>query len=264
MSIHAELSHGPGEIPLLPGTANVELNPARSAINTALIGLPRGQFGALPAEPECMDFREMLETADLGPFTVTGLRPAVRSLRAIITDISLEAPEIYDRLGCTEMLACRNVKGSKSIVSSHAWGVALDLTIDGYAQTDGADDVMEALLQLFPIFNRHGFYWGYAFRLADALHFEASDELIRSWANAGAFGAAGSLVLPRALNIGDRGPMVHALQAALNRCLQPVRIPVDGFYGPQTRMAVFALQREAGLPPTGAAPKPVLAYLGLN
>ena len=263
MSIHAELSHRLGELSFLPGQANHELSPARSAINTALIGLPRGQFGALAAEPENTEFRQMLETADLGPFTVTGLRPAVRSLRAIITDISLETPEIYERVGCSEMLACRNVKGSKTIVSSHAWGVALDLTIDGKSYTDGTDAVMEALLKLFPIFNRHGFYWGYAFRLADALHFEASDELVRSWASAGAFGAAGHAALPRALNIGDRGPGVRALQAALNDRLQPLRIPVDGFFGPQTRMAVFALQRAAGLPPTGAVPKPVLSELGL-
>ncbi len=264
MSIHAELGAQLSGMPLLPANANVDLNPARSAINTALIGLPRGQFSAVAAPPTDPDFRQMLETADLGPFEVTGLRPAVRSLRAIITDVSLEQPGLYEQLGCTEMLSCRNARGSTSIISSHAWGIALDLTVDGRSLSDGEDQLMDAMLKLVPIFNRHGFYWGYAFGLSNATHFEASDELVRSWAAAGAFDGPANAVLPRALNFGDRGPKVYALQEALNTALRPVEIAVDGLFGPQTRMAVFALQRRAGLPPTGAAPRPVLAALGLT
>jgi len=263
MSIHSELRYAINATPLLPGEANAELNPSRSAINAAVIGLPRGQFSSRAEEPEDPEFRQMLETADLGPFTVTGLQPAVRSLRAIITDVSLEAPDVYDRLGCSEMLACRYVRGSTSIISSHSWGIALDLTIDGRSYASGDDDVMAALMTLWPIFNRHGFFWGYEFGPDDVMHFEASDELVRSWASAGAFDGQPPIALPRALNIGDRGPRVAALQDALNQHLKPVAISVDGFFGPQTRMAVFTLQRRAGLPPTGAAPKPVLAALGL-
>lgn len=264
MSIHTELSRVLNEAPILPAHVNIDLNPSRSAINAALIGMPRGHFTNIAAEPEDPEFRQALETADLGPFTVTGLAPAVRSLRAIITDISLELPQYYDRLGCAEMQACRLVKGSQSIISSHAWGVALDLTVDGYETTDGDDEVMTVLLAVAPIFNRHGFYWGYAFGRQDAMHFEASDELVRAWASAGSFGRSGSAVLPRALNLGDRGPKVTALQKALNERLRPVTIPVDGLFGPHTRMAVFALQRQIGLPPTGAAPRPVLTALGIS
>lgn len=263
MSIHTELDNELSAPTRLPAHINADLNPARSAINAALIGLPRGQFTACAAEPEEPEFRQLLETADLGPFTVTGLRPAVRSLRAIITDVSLEEAALYDLLGCSEMLACRTVKGSHSIISNHAWGIALDLTIGGQTHSDGDDTTMEALMALAPIFNRHGFYWGYGYGLSDALHFEASDELVRAWATAGAFESPSNVVLPRALNIGDRGPKVWALQAGLNTALKPVKITVDGLFGPQTRMAVFALQRRLGLPPTGAAPKPVLAALGL-
>ena len=264
MSIHTQLRRELGGEVVLPSGANANLNPSRSSINTTLIGLPRGQFTAIAAEPECPEFRQLLETADLGPFMVTGLMPAVRSLRAIVTDISLEEPELYARLGCSQMLACRNAKGSKSIISSHSWGVALDLTIDGRCYTDGKDWVMDALMKLYPIFNRHGFYWGYGFGLIDAMHFEASDELIRSWAAAGALPGQSTGALPRALSFGDRGQQVRSLQKALNTALRPVEILVDGFFGPQTRMAVLALQRRAGLPPTGSAPKPVLTALGLS
>ncbi|MBF9034429.1 hypothetical protein HKCCE2091_09270 [Rhodobacterales bacterium HKCCE2091] len=264
MSIHSDLNFQTDGPVLDPASVNGDLCPARSAINAALIGLPSGYFGGQSTPPQSLGFAKMLETADLGPFTATGLAPAIRALRAIVTDISLETPDLYDRIGCTEMLGCRKVRGSHSVISNHSWGIAIDLTIDGLAETDGSDEVMDALLRLWPIFNRHGFYWGYAFGLADALHFEASDQLVRSWAEAGAFGGgATDVVLPRALSIGDRGPEVLRLQQALNQVLKPLAVTEDGMFGPDTRMAVFAVQKQAGLPPTGAAPKPVLAALGL-
>ncbi|MEM6609088.1 MAG: peptidoglycan-binding protein [Pseudomonadota bacterium] len=247
-----------------PGLLNGELMPARSAINTALIGLPRGVFGAAHAAPTNPDFKRLLETADLGPFSVTGLSPAIRTLRAIVTDISLECPDLYDALGCKEMLSCRLVRGSSTIISNHAWGIAVDLSLDVRSDSESPAAFMDGMIRLWPIFNRHGFYWGYAFGQSNANHFEASDQLVRAWAESGVLDAPNTAVLPRALNLGDRGPQVQALQAALNRVLKPLSIAEDGLFGPQTRMAVFELQRKAGLPATGAAPKPVLAALGLD
>ncbi|MBF9032527.1 hypothetical protein HKCCE3408_19180 [Rhodobacterales bacterium HKCCE3408] len=263
MSIHSELQTEGQRLVIEPARVNGDLMPARSAINAALIGMPRGSFGPEAEEPQSTTFTQLLETADLGPFTATGLAPAIRALRAIVTDISLELPDLYSRLGCAEMLACRKVRGSTSIISNHSWGIAIDLTIDGRGTTDGNDEVMAALAELWPVFNRHGFWWGYGYGVQDATHFEASDGLVRSWAEAGLLGAPADIVLPRALAFGDRGPAVLELQVALNAALKPLRIVEDGLFGPDTRMAVFALQREAGLPPTGAAPKPVLAALGL-
>ncbi|MEM9319950.1 MAG: M15 family metallopeptidase [Pseudomonadota bacterium] len=263
MTIFSDLTEQMNDALSEPARLNEDLSPSRSAINAALIGLPRGEFKSEPAEPTVPEFRYLLETADLGPFTATGLAPAIRSLRAIVTDISLELPVLYERIGCAEMLACRYVKGSNCVVSSHSWGLAIDLTYEGHGKTDGQDDLMQAMKLVWPIFNRHGFYWGYAFGLQDATHFEASDQLVRAWSETGAFDTPPNLVLPRALNIGDRGPQVLALQVALNAKLRPLGIAEDGLFGPQTRMAIFALQRRAGLPPTGAAPKPVLAALDL-
>lgn len=244
---------------------NKGLSPARNAINTALLGLPVGHFTSQPQEPTDPEFCQRIGTAEIGPIAVTGLTLAFHPLRNIMAEISAEQPEIYRRLGCSEMLSCRFVKGSSTIISNHSWGIALDLTVDGKMATDGQDDVMEVLSQIGPIFNRNGFYWGISFGLADALHFEASDQLLRSWAGAGLIsGGANITILPRALNLGDRGPHVLALQRALNTSLFPVEINCDGQYGPMTRFAVQALQRKVGLPPTGAAPKPVLTALGLD
>lgn len=253
------------EVPVFEAKAiNGELSPGRAAINTALIGAPRGTYGPAPEPLQSIALEAMMETEDLGPFRATGLSPAIAALRAIVTDISLELPHLYESLGVREMLACRRVRGSNSVISNHSWGLALDLTIDGVADVEPETPEMAALIELWPIFNRHGFYWGMAFGQENATHFEASDQLVRRWADEGAFGRIDNVVLPRALNYGDRGPEVRALQEALNRALHPMKIAVDGFFGGDTRMAVIALQRQAGLPPTGAAPKPVLSALRLT
>ncbi|MEL6531941.1 MAG: M15 family metallopeptidase [Pseudomonadota bacterium] len=264
MSIHTDPRLGT-DLPVFDAeTLNGELRPARAAINTALIGAPRGSYGAEAQPLQNAELERLLETEDLGPFQATGLKPAIAALRAIVTDISLELPDIYERLGADEMLACRRVRGSNAIISNHAWGIAIDLTIDGLRHALPGSPQFQALMDLWPIFNRHGFYWGIAFGPQDAFHFEASDQLVRRWAEEGAFGKIENVVLPRALNYGDRGPQVRHLQKALNTVLRPLSISEDGFFGGDTRMAVIALQRKAGLPPTGAAPKPVLSALGLE
>ena len=164
MSIHSELIR-PSEVPAItPEPLNGELKPARSAINAALIGLPRGTFGRKSDAPESQEFKALLETADMGPFTVTGLKPAVGALRAIVTDISLERSDLYSRIGCAEMLACRKVRGSNSVISNHSWGIAIDLTLDGQTHIDGREDLMPDLRALARIFNRHGFFLGVGFR----------------------------------------------------------------------------------------------------
>lgn len=243
--------------------ANGKLLPSRNSVNQALIGHPRGSYAKNCQPPENPEFIALLEKANVGPFTVTGLRPAVRALEAILRDVKAEVPAIYGKLGHAGMLCCRLVRGSKVSVSNHAWGTAIDLKIDG--KLDGYNDgkVQQGLLDLWPIFNRHGFYWGIAFTREDAMHFEASDQLVREWAKAGEFGPAKGSATAKVLTIGDRGPLVEALQSALNRELAPATIAADGIFGPMTRLAVIAFQRKMGLKPDGLGSKMVLTKLGL-
>ena len=47
--------------------------------------------------------------------------------------------------------------------------------------------MQRGLLDIYPVFLRHGFFWGAAFGREDAMHFEASDQLVRKWAAEGKF-----------------------------------------------------------------------------
>ncbi|MFN7610370.1 MAG: M15 family metallopeptidase [bacterium] len=242
-------------------TANGALLPQRNTVNVALMGRPRGTYGKDCEEPDNPAFNALLETADVGPFKARGLRPAVRALAAIFRDVQAEAPEIYGLLGNAGMLCCRLVRGSATAVSNHSWGTAIDLTLGGKLDTWNDNKVQRGLLDLWPIFNRHEFYWGIAFGREDAMHFEASEQLIRKWAKAGEFGPLSGATITRALTIGDRGPQVQALQVALNRALAPSLIAEDGIFGPMTRLAVIAFQRKAGLVLDGLGSGTVLKRL---
>ena len=81
-------------------------------------------------------------------------------------------------LGTAGMLCCRLVRGSATAISNHSWGTAIDLTLDGVLDVYGDDKVQYGLTLIAPIFNRHGWYWGAAFRTEDGMHFEGSKALV--------------------------------------------------------------------------------------
>ncbi len=240
---------------------NGVLEGARNMTMLGLIGCPRGSFDAECRPPANPAIAAMMETADFGPFSATGLRPAVRVLRAIMADIRAEKPAIHDLLGTAGMLCCRLVRGSLTAISNHAWGTAVDLTIGGFLDPRGDAGVQRGLFEIRPIFNRHGFFWGAAFRSEDAMHFEASDQLIRRWARDGEFGPRPRGLLT-GLSVGDRGIVVEKLQLALNQALALMAVEPDGIYGKDTRAMVIEFQRRSGLPVDGIASAKVLALLG--
>ncbi len=57
--------------------------------------------------------------------------------------------------------------------------------------------------------------------------------------------------LPRELAQGANGELVEALQRTIRKQLPATRLSVDGDFGPATRQAVIAFQRNQNLPPTG-------------
>ena len=242
---------------------NGTLASARNLTMLALIGNPRGSYAAESQEPTNPEVIALLETADFGLFRARGIRPAVEVLHRVMRDIALEKPEVFPRIGSAGMLACRLVRGSASAISTHSWGTAIDLTIDGKADPQGDAEVQQGLLEIDPIFNRHGFYWGAAFATGEAMHFEASEQLVRKWAAEGRFARPAPRGIPAGLSFGDRGIAVADLQKALNRRL-PLQIVVDGMFGRDCRAAVIEFQRRAGLTPDGIAGRGTQRALGLG
>lgn len=171
-----------------PETLNPGLTAVRQAWMLATLGRPRDVLTQADAPVTNPALRRLLETRSVGPFRATGLRPALDSLAAIFAEVKAQRPDLHAALGSAGMLCCRLVRGSATSISQHAWGTAIDVTIGGVLDTCGDGRVQRGLLELAPFMNRHGWYWGAEFRIEDAMHFEASAELLASWKAAGRLG----------------------------------------------------------------------------
>ncbi|MBE9141402.1 peptidoglycan-binding protein [Nodosilinea sp. LEGE 07088] len=138
----------------------------------------------LLGDPENPSFD--LVTEDVGPFTATGLKPAVEALTNIFEKVEQEKPELYEQLGYLGMLNVRKIAGTTTW-SNHAWGAAIDIQIGNTeADLDRDGQTYRGLVELYPYFEDAGFYWGAEFSTnEDPIHFEASRELLEEWRRAG-------------------------------------------------------------------------------
>jgi len=248
----------------IPDGINPGLTNARQITMKTLLGSPRGSFtkDCLPVTNP--NLKDLIRTEDVGPFRVTGLGPAVASLKEVLADVRNEQPEVFAGLGTAGMLCCRLVRGSASSISNHSWGTAIDLTLNGLLDQRGDKNrtTQSGLARIAPIFNRHKWYWGAGFPIEDSMHFELSDQKIRELHAAGVFGAGVPETLPEAaLSVGDRGQQVKKLQEALNA--QGNDLTADGIFGPSTHAAVVAFQARRGLTPDGVVGSKTRAALGI-
>jgi len=151
------------------------------ALMTQLLGQPRQSYSADCQPVTDPQLQKHIVTRSMGSFRVTGLDVAVDSLQAALEDVKREQPDVHAALGTAGMLCCRFVRGSTTAISNHSWGTAVDFTLNGVLDRRGDDRVQVGLTLIAPILNRHGWYWGAAFRTEDAMHFEASRTLVSQW-----------------------------------------------------------------------------------
>ena len=131
------------------------------------------------------DLREKLVIADVGNIKVHLLEPAVESLRRVFDQIRAIDVDLYQRIASSGSLCVRRVRGSSSAMSSHAFGLAIDLNIDGKLDTLGDGRTQLGLTILADIFQKEGWFWGASFAREDSMHFEVSRELIEQWISQG-------------------------------------------------------------------------------
>jgi len=170
------------------GGVNQGIRAPTAAFLEQLLGLPRDDFTGVCQNPTNPDFKRMVLTKSVGPFKATGLKPALASLAEVFTDVKNEIPELHPQLGSAGMLCCRFRKIKGKVVpppSSHSWGTAIDLTIDKKLDPQGDNKVMRGLALLAKFMNAHMWVWGATFPTEDAMHFEASQELLVRWKDAG-------------------------------------------------------------------------------
>lgn len=150
-----------------------------------VLGKPRASLTADCAAVTNAKLKDLMVTQSVGPFRVTGLRPAVESLRQILAKVKSERPDLYAEVRTAGMLCCRAVRGSKTSFSNHSWGTAIDLYFGDHVDALGDGKTTRGLLEIYRFFHAAGWFWGAAWERDDAMHFEAADETIRRWKREG-------------------------------------------------------------------------------
>lgn len=128
---------------------------------------------------------------DVGPFNVSGLKPACESLKRIFTAIrnssNEDVQELYQYISTAGMLCCRAIRGTKNTPSNHSFGAAIDFKIGGRLDDRGDGHAFRGLFLMYPYFQNEGWWWGAEYRdeFEDAMHFDVSKEKLLQWRKAG-------------------------------------------------------------------------------
>lgn len=122
-----------------------------------------------------------LSTEQVGPVRVRMLRPALDSLRVVFEKIKATDPDLHDRINTAGALCVRHIRGATGRTSTHAFGLSLDLNIDGRLDRLGDGRTQLGLTILADFFRNEGWYWGAGFSREDSMHFEVSRDLVEKW-----------------------------------------------------------------------------------
>lgn len=155
------------------------------ALLRELLGEPRASYGETCQPVTGPRLLAALDTREIGNFRVTMLRPALDSFARVMAKLQAGEPSLHAALGTAGALCARHVRGAPGVVSSHAWGVAVDLTLTGDLDQMGDDATQFGLVVLAEHFNAAGWYWGAGYGREDSMHFEVGEELLRRWAAEG-------------------------------------------------------------------------------
>ena len=141
-------------------------------------GWPRETFTQDDQPLTNVELKKKMGTIKIGKHTYTGLGRLMDSLAAVLEEVEDEYPESASLITSAGVLVCRLRRGSTTKISNHSWGSAIDLKIGGVLTERGSDEIKYGLYEVAPTFRSHGWYWGAAFHTTDAMHFEASHQLI--------------------------------------------------------------------------------------
>lgn len=118
---------------------------------------------------------------EVGPIKVRMLMPAVESLRRVFANVERADPDLYARINTSGSLCVRRIRGTQDRLSTHSYGLAVDLNIDGQLDlfTDGKTQLGLTILADF--FHQEGWVWGAGFNREDSMHFEISRKQLDEW-----------------------------------------------------------------------------------
>ena len=165
----------------VPSGVNQGLHGSGNALMLSLLGNPRANYNEDCQEVTNAKLRARIKTDSVGPFRVTGFDLAVDSLKQVMADIAAQQSDVHAALSTAGMLCARLVRGSRTAISNHSWGCAIDLKINGVLDPRGDNKVQHGLVLICPMFNRNGWFWGATFQTEDGMHFEISREKMQQW-----------------------------------------------------------------------------------
>lgn len=164
---------------------NQNLTVATPDFLESVLGRPRDALSD-NCQPMTNDgLRSRLRLTDVGPIRVNMIAAAAESLGRVFDQIRAADPVLYSKINTSGSLCVRQIRGSNGRLSSHSFGTAIDLNIDGHLDnfTDGKTQL--GLVILADFFREEGWIWGAGFNREDSMHFEVSRELIERWVSEG-------------------------------------------------------------------------------
>ncbi|MCF7699910.1 M15 family metallopeptidase [Loktanella sp. M215] len=181
-----------GENSILDAYAQVVLIANRRNVNPGIavgtptflegfLGRPRAVLGNDCQPMENPKLRALLKVEDVGPIRVQMLQPAIDSLKRVFAKVAATDPDLYARINTAGSLCVRQIRGTIGRTSTHAFGLAVDLNIDGKLDTLGDGKTQLGLTILADFFREEGWVWGAGFTREDSMHFEISRQMLETW-----------------------------------------------------------------------------------
>ncbi|MFP7675239.1 M15 family metallopeptidase [Marivita sp. S0852] len=148
-------------------------------------GLPRQDLDQTCREMTNQRLASKLRTQNVGPIKVRMLQPAIDSLTRVFEKVRATDPDLYARISTAGSLCVRAIRGTTNRASTHSYGLAVDLNIDGKLDTLGDGKTQLGLTILADFFKEEGWVWGASWRREDSMHFEVSRQKLEQWVRDG-------------------------------------------------------------------------------
>ncbi|MEM0921620.1 MAG: M15 family metallopeptidase [Pseudomonadota bacterium] len=165
--------------------ANDGLTVASPTYLRELFGLPREDLTDECQPTTNPKIKDLLALEEVGPIRVHMMRPAIVSIRQVFANVQVFEPELYKRIKSAGSLCVRRIRGSENSASSHAYGLAVDINIDGVLDSLADGKTQLGLTLLADFFKKEGWIWGAGFGREDSMHFEISREKLTQWRRLG-------------------------------------------------------------------------------
>lgn len=164
---------------------NQGINVASPGFLEEFLGRPREVLSDTCEPMTHPKLKEMLKVETVGPIRVQMLQPALDSLKRVFENVEATDPELYSRINTAGSLCVRQIRGTVGRTSTHSFGLAVDLNIDGKLDTLGDGKTQLGLTILADFFRVEGWVWGASFGREDSMHFEVSRQMLEQWRREG-------------------------------------------------------------------------------